>query len=247
MKNPMVKKLQNFVPIGSDDRAFLDGVIERKRTVPAKVDIISEGDAPDEVHLILKGFACRYKILKNGSRQIMAYLVPGDLCDVNVFLLDHMDHSLGALSECEVVDIPRPVILEMLDRPAIAKALALSTMVDEGTLREWLVNLGRRHAAGRIAHLMCELLDRLNAVGLVDDDSYQLPITQVELADTTGISGVHANRVLQRLRRQKLISLEGEELVVLDLAGLKRIAGWNPNYLHLQARATDDPIPFRII
>ena len=234
MPNLLSRKLGNFSRLSADARELLDRVAAKSRTVPPNTDLISEGDKPQDVHLILRGFACRYKILQNGGRQIMAYLVPGDLCDLNVYLLDDMDHSLGTLSECEVVDLDRKTINTMLRNPDIARALALSTMVDEGTLREWLVNIGRRTAEERIAHLICELLARLSVVGLVADDSYRLPITQVELADTTAMTSVHVNRIIQRLRRNGLISLSRGELVVLDVEGLQRLAGWNPNYLHLQ-------------
>ena len=164
----------------------------------------------------------------------MAYLGPGDLCDLHVYLLDHMDHSVGTLAECQVVDVSRSSIQQLLGRPAIAKAMLMGTMVDEGTLREWLVNIGQRQAEPRVAHLLCELLARLRSVGLVSDDRYTLPLTQVELADTMGVTPVHMNRVLQSLRRKSLISLEGDQLTVLNAKGLEQEAGWNPNYLHLR-------------
>jgi CRP-like cAMP-binding protein len=238
MANLLARKLQNFVELDAEDIDLLDRVVANPRTVVAGVDVISEGDVPSDVRLILKGFACRYKVLPDGGRQIMAYLVPGDICDLHVFLLDVMDHSMATLSDCVIVDIPRPVILALLERPRIAQGFLLSTLVDEGTLREWLVNVGRRKAEERVAHLLCELLARLRSVGLVNEDSYQLPITQAELADTTGLSTVHMNRVLQRLRAAKLITLKGTMLVVLDVPGLQELAGWDPNYLHLKQRQT---------
>ena len=234
MLNLLTRKLENFVSLDRDDRALLDRVIESPRQVPAGVEVISEGDKPTDVHLVLDGFACRYKVLPDGGRQIMAYLVPGDICDLHVFLLDQMDHSMSTLSACTIVDIPRATVLALLERPRIAQGFLLSTLVDEGTLREWLVNVGRRSADDRVAHLLCELLARLESVGLVQNDSYRLPITQVELADTTGLSSVHVNRVLQRLRASKLITLQGSQLVVLDVKGLRELAGWNANYLHLR-------------
>jgi CRP-like cAMP-binding protein len=233
----LARKLGNFVDLDQVALDLLDRVVARSRIVPANTDLISEGDKPGNVHLVLRGFACRYKLLENGTRQIVAYLVPGDLCDLHVFLLDHMDHSVSTLSECEVVDIPRATILAMLDRPDIARGLLLSTMVDEGTLREWLASVGRRSAEERVAHLLCELLARLRSVGLASEDTFPLPVTQVELADTTGMTAVHVNRIIQRLRREKLISLGGKELVVLDVAGLQKLAGWNPNYLHLRRQS----------
>ena len=234
MVNYFSRKLQNFTHLDQADLDFLDEVTARPRLVATGVDLIAEGDKPSDVHLVVSGFACRYKILQDGRRQIMAYLVPGDICDLHVFLLDHMDHSMGTLAPSQIVDFPRATVLQMLDRPAIAKALLLSTMVDEGTLREWLVNIGQRQAEPRIAHLLCELLARMRAVGLVTDNTYSLPLTQVEIAETMGMTPVHLNRVLQSLRQKELISFGGKELVVLDVKGLEREAGWNPNYLHLR-------------
>lgn len=235
--NFLSRKLLNFGPLDQADLALLDAVVGKTRTVQPYVDLIAEGDKPGDVHLVLRGFACRYKILQDGRRQIMAYLVPGDLCDLHVYLLDHMDHSVGTLAECQVVDVSRSSIQQLLGRPAIARAMLMSTMVDEGTLREWLVNIGQRQAEPRVAHLLCELLARLRSVGLVSDDRYTLPLTQVELADTMGVTPVHMNRVLQSLRRKSLISLEGDQLTVLNSKGLEQEAGWNPSYLHLRTQA----------
>jgi CRP-like cAMP-binding protein len=182
-------------------------------------------------------FACRYKFTSDGRRQIMAYLVPGDFCDLHVFILKHMDHSIATLSPCTVVDIPRAHVLELTERPAIARALWWATLVDEATLREWLVNIGQREAAQRIAHLLCELLLRLRAVGLANGDSYELPITQAELGDTTGVSTVHVNRSLQALREAGLITLKAKYLVILDAKRLEKFSGFRANYLHLNGEA----------
>jgi predicted PurR-regulated permease PerM/CRP-like cAMP-binding protein len=178
------------------------------RRVDARTDIIREGDRPDDVRLVLEGFACRYKILPDGKRHIMAYLVPGDLCDMHVFILKEMDHSIGTLSACRVVEIPRPRILEMLERPAIAQALWWAALVDEAALREWLVNIGRRPAEQRVGHLLCELLMRLQMVGLTNGNSYELPIIQSDVAETLGLSVVHVNCSLRRTV-QPIQSAEG--------------------------------------
>jgi CRP-like cAMP-binding protein len=124
----------------------------------------------------------------------------------------------------------------LLERPNIARALWAAALVDEATLREWLVNLGGRPADERVAHLLCELLLRLRAVGLANGNSYELPLTQAELADTMGLSHVHMNRVIQRLRGEKLITLKGKNLVILDVERLKAFSGFNPNYLHILNR-----------
>ena len=219
---------------------MLADTIRESRLIRARTDIIAEGQRTDDVHLVLEGFACRYKILPDGKRHIMAYLVPGDLCDVHVFILKAMDHGVGTLSACRVVDIRRDRILKMLERPAIARALWWSALVDEATLREWLVNIGGRPGEQRVAHLLCELLMRLQTVGLANGNSYELPITQSDLAETVGLTVVHVNRVLQRLRAAGLITLQSRRLVINDAQALKAFSEFNPNYLHLDEKAAQE-------
>lgn len=231
--NLLIRKLESFHPLSQDDRALLDRHSRPVREIEAKRDIIREGDTPENVFLILSGFACRYKMIEQGKRQIVAYLVPGDFCDVQVFILQEMDHNIGTISRCHVVDIPRQAILDLTERPAIARAFWWASLVDAAVLREWLVNIGQRPAEERIAHLLCELLVRLAAVGLVKDNTYTLPITQTDLADTMGMTNVHANRMLTSLREHGLIEIHAKELVVKDVERLKAFSGFDPNYLHL--------------
>ena len=187
MGNLLTRKLEAFAPLPEADKRLLDDVIQEPQEVGPREDLIREGEAPTDVNLILEGFACRYKVLADGTRQIMAYLVPGDFCDLHVFILKEMDHSIATLSRCTVVKIPRQRILELTERPAIARAFWWAALVDEATLREWLVNIGARPAEQRVAHLLCELLVRLRVVGLADGGQYELPLTQKELGDTTGL------------------------------------------------------------
>lgn len=234
MPNVFVQKLSRFAVLSNADKRALTAAIRKVGHVPARRDIIEEGDAPDFVHLILDGFACRYKILPDGSRQIVAYLVPGDFCDLHVFLLGQMDHSIGALSACTVVYIPRDTITKLLlESSAVASALLMATLVDEATLREWLANIGRRSAVKRLAHLLCELLLRLEVVGLVKGDTYSLPLRQIDLADTLSMSIVHINRSLQKLRKAGMVTYSQRTLKVLDPIQLKKFSEFNPNYLHL--------------
>ena len=231
--NLLTRKLEMFGPLPDADRELLDAAVGRVRAVRADQDIVRENDPTGDVHLIVGGFACRYKLLKDGLRQIVAFLVPGDFCDLHVFILGKMDHSIATLSPALVVDIPRARILEMTERPALARALWWATLVDEATLREWLLNIGRREAEERIAHLICELHLRLRSVGLANDDKFALPITQAEIGDALGLSAVHVNRSLHVLKAQNLITLRHREMVITDLARLRALAQFNPNYLHL--------------
>ena len=163
----------------------------------------------------------------------MAFLIPGDLCDVHVALLKQMDHSIGALSACKVAFIPARAISDIIEEHrGLANALWWATLVDEAISREWLVNIGRREAEHRVAHLICEMMLRSRAVGLTDDDSFDLPLTQEELADTVGTSHVHMNRTLQKLRGDGWITTNGKNVLVNDLPALMEFSGFDPTYLH---------------
>ncbi|MCJ2138641.1 Crp/Fnr family transcriptional regulator [Methylobacterium sp. E-066] len=235
MQQALTRKLESFEPLSDQARWALNGLVLKVRQVDARQDLIQEGDKPDNVLLILDGFACRYKVLPDGQRQIMALLVPGDFCDLNVFILDEMDHSIGTISTCQVVDIPRRAIDEItVHHPSIARAFWWCSLVDGAVLREWLVNMGGRSPVQRIAHLLCELLMRLEAVGRVTDNSYAFPLTQTEIADTMGLSDVHVNRTLRELRALGLIHLKYRVLTILDVERLKAFCLFTPNYLHLR-------------
>ena len=237
--NLLTRKLEGFATLGDDDRHLLDDIVRHVRELPARADLIREGDRPDDVHLVLEGLACRYKLLEDGTRSIMAFLVPGDFCDLHIAILGEMDHAIGTLAPSRVVGIPRRGIARLLERPAIARALWWSTLVDEGILREWLVNMGTRDAPKALAHLFCELFARMKFVGLVSEDSCDLPITQEELSDAVGTSAVHTNRSLQELRRRGLIEFESKRLTILDPKELIRYSGFHPNYLHRRKAGWD--------
>lgn len=234
MDNPLTRKLETYVVLGDDDRRLLDKVIMGSKTYSAKKDIISQDDRPENVHLILSGLACRYKVIERGERQIFAFLIKGDFCDLHVALLNRMDHSIAALTKCQVVDIPRKTILDLLENHAvIAKGLLMASLVDEAVPREWVVNVGRRPAEQRIAHLFCEIHARKTAIGAAEKGEVNLPITQVELADTVGLSAVHVNRCLMALRERGVIEFDRGVLRVLDIPRLQAIAGFDESYLHL--------------
>ena len=237
--NPLIAKLEAFIDLTPVDREWLTTISSRTMGVEANTTLINEGDVPHDVFLILEGFAYRYKTTPEGKRQIFAYLVPGDFCDLHVALLNEMDHSIGTLSACRVVKIPTRTIVDLTDNhPRLAKAFWWCSLVDEATLREWLVNVGQRSALQRIAHLFCELHVRLEAVKLTVGGSFELPISQAELADTVGISNVHVNRSLKRLREAGLMTFRGRSVRIPDVDKLKQFASFNPNYLHLGRRGS---------
>lgn len=230
---PLVAKLETLAPLPPADRAALSRICEGARPMGARRSIIREGDRPDHVHLIVEGWAARYKLLPDGARQITAFLLPGDFCDIHVTVLAEMDHSIATLTRARVAAVPRAAIRELVARPNLALAFWWATLVDEAVLRAWIVNVGRRGAYEAIGHLMCELYVRMRNVGLTTDHRFFLPLTQEEIADALGLTPVHVNRVLQRMRGEALITLKGGLLVILDYARLEAAAGFNPNYLHV--------------
>ena len=234
---PLTSKLEKLAPLSDEDREALWDLCSDVREVPARRHILSDGERPDHVHIILGGWAARYKVLRDGARQITAFLIPGDFCDLHVTILREMDHGILALTPATVAYIPHQAMQDLpLNRPALARALWWATLVDESVLRAWIVNIGRRDAYEGIAHLLCELHARMRNVGLVQDGTFSLPLTQEEIADALGLTPVHVNRVLQRLRKQGLITLEARRLTLVDPEALRDAAGFDPSYLHERAR-----------
>jgi CRP-like cAMP-binding protein len=235
--NPLARKLSAFADLSTLDTAYLDCIVSDVRLHKAGHTLIGQGDRPEMVFLLVEGWACRYKDLRDGSRQIMAFLIPGDLCDINIFILNQMDHGIALLSDARVAAISKGEMEALLkERHDLARALFWATLVDEAVLREWLANIGQRDAFERVAHLFCELWVRLNQVGLVTADRFSLPLTQEQLGQTMGLTPVHVNRVLQRMRAENLITLEAKHLTILNCERMKRVAGFSPNYLHLVRR-----------
>ncbi|WP_424137930.1 Crp/Fnr family transcriptional regulator [Roseomonas chloroacetimidivorans] len=235
MSNPLVRKLEQFTRLASSEKQLLDELAASGvRQIGAREDIIREGDQPQVLNLLLSGWACRYKHLEDGRRQIIAFFLPGDLCDSHVFVLREMDHSVGALTPVTFAQIPRRRVEEVsLAYPRITQALWWESLVSTAVQREWTVSLGQRDALERMAHLLCELFLRLRGVGLTDGNRCEFPLTQSELADAMGLSTVHVNRTLQEMRAANLIVLKGKTLVIPDLEALQLAAQFNPNYLHL--------------
>jgi CRP-like cAMP-binding protein len=236
MATPFIQKLQYGAALSPEGRKALEDAAQRDvRDVGARQDLIREGDRPEDVHLLIEGWACRYKVMPDGGRQILAYLIPGDFCDLHVAILGEMDHSIATLSDAKVAFISPPAVDALTSRHgSVNRALWWATLVDEAILREWLASMGRKSADRQMAHLFCEMLARMQAVGLGTDNSFEFPITQAELGDTLGISEVHANRMLQQLRGDGLVEFHDRRLTVLDVEGLKAFAEFNPNYLHLK-------------
>lgn len=236
MFSPLIRRLGHGAELLQPDCERLSYLAPTRR-VEAYQNIIRQGDRPENVHLILGGIACRYKVLRDGSRQIMALLVPGDFCDLHVAILGAMDHGIASLSPCIVADLSRATIVDLIENyPRIAHALSWAALVDAAVLREWLVNIGQRETNQRLAHLICELRIRLQVAGIGDAGSYQLPIIQRDLADVMGVTSVHINRTLQFLREEGLITLRSRRLNIPNVERLEAYCDFDPSYLHLVKR-----------
>lgn len=235
MSTALITKLERFTKLSAHDRAMLSRLAtERVRQLGAHQDIIREGEEPLDINVVISGWAYRHKQLEDGRRQIIAFFLPGDLCDHNVFILREMDHSVSTITPVTVAAVSRETFDEVtLNHPRITQALWWESLVGSAIQREWTVNLGQRSATERMAHLLCELFLRLQSVDLVDGNSCEFPVTQVELADATGLSAVHVNRTLQELRSSGVIELKGKTLTIPDLNALMRVSMFNTNYLHL--------------
>lgn len=224
-----------FASLTAEDEALIAGLGGRGiREAAPRRDLICEGERPRGVICILDGWASIYKQLPSGRRQVTAFLIPGDLADANVFILREMDHSIGAITRVRYAEIA-PADFETLTAasPRIATALWKHSLVNVSIAREWVLNVGQRTAYQRLAHLLCEMVVKLRAAGLADGDFHDWPLTQVDLAEATGLTSVHVNRTLQQLRQDGLIRLRARRLVVPDLAALMRVGLFTPNYLHL--------------
>lgn len=235
----LVRRLDGLVCLSAEEKDRLAGLVPpASRSVDARRDFAREGDVPKHASLICEGWACRHKTMPDGRRQIVALLIPGDLCDVNLQLIRERDHSLGAITNVRVAEIPFATLESIkATGPNVSRALDVGELAVAATAHEWVLNLGQRSAYERIAHLMVEMVTRLSQVGLARPDGIDWPLTQADLADTVGLTPVHVNRTLQQLRRDGVISLSNKRLVIPDLGRLRRAAMFNDNYLHFEREA----------
>ncbi|MCL6250833.1 Crp/Fnr family transcriptional regulator [Altererythrobacter sp. KTW20L] len=233
MANRFVQKLSGLADLDADDAAALERVTAKPRRYVARQDLIREGDEPGPMFVVLEGWVCRYKILPSGSRQIMAFLMPGDACDLHIKLLAQMDHGIQAITTASVATVSREQMESMMrDHPNIARTMYMAQLVDEGIMRAWIVSMGRRSAAERVAHLICELYLRARSIGLTGEGEFALPLSQLVLADALGMTAVHINRVLKELRLAGAMALTRGSVTILDPVKLVQIAGFDENYLH---------------
>ncbi|WP_346795984.1 Crp/Fnr family transcriptional regulator [Halomonas sp. Bachu 37] len=231
----MIHKLESIFSLADEEKQAIEELPIQVVDLKSGQDIVRIGDHPTQSCLVLAGFTCVYKLTSEGKRQIMTLHVPGDIPDLQSLHLNVMDMSIASISPCTVGFIQHENLRDLCERyPRIGIAFWRETLVDASVYREWLLSVGQRDAYPRMAHLFCELLMRLKAVGLVDDNTFELPITQADLADATGITSVHMNRVFQALRADGLIQTQGAQVTFPDWEKLKEAGDFDPLYLHLE-------------
>ena len=234
---PMLRKLNMWAKLDAADERALLALPYQLVTIDRGRSPVTEGDVVSHCWLLLSGFCVRYKIVGEGGRQILSIHMVGDLVDLQNSLLGVADHGVQTLTECEMARIPIEAIRHLTDtRPVIKDALWYDTLVDGSIHREWVANVGRRNAKARIAHLLCEFALKLEAIGLGQHLGYELPMTQEQLADATGMTAVHVNRVLQTLKKEGLIERATSRSVLIgDWKRLAAVGDFDRGYLHLDA------------
>ena len=240
----MLPKLNKWFPLSEGDRTALLALPHKLRTLEPSQYVVREGDKAEHSCLLLSGYAFRQKIVGDGGRQILALHIKGDMMDLQNSLLGRADHNVQALTRIEIAMIPREAVLELTEqRPAIGRAMWHDTLVDGSVHREWTASIGRRDARARVAHLLCEFALRLQVAGLVEQNGYELPMTQEQLADCIGLTPVHVNRTLKALEADGLISRTKRSVRAEDWDKLARVGDFTSDYLHIdRAGHSIDPL-----
>ena len=233
---PMVQRLSYLVQLDAADKAALLALPHSMKTLEPHHYIVREGDQATHSCVMLSGFSVRHKIVGGGFRQIVAIHMHGDMVDLQNSLLGTADHSVQMLTAGKVGLIPREEVIRIaFERPAIGRAMWLDTLIDASISREWIANVGRRDARTRVAHVLCEFALRLKIAGLGEHTDYQLPMTQEQLGDATGLTAVHINRTLKALEADGLIArMAPRSITIGDWKKLAETGDFNSGYLHLQ-------------
>ena len=236
--HPLVRKLESIAPLSDEERRAIVALPMMVRNLKADQDIVRDQDRPSQCCLILEGFACRYKVIEGGKRQIFSFHIPGDIPDLQSLHLEIMDHSLGTIVASKVAFVSHETVRAFVRaHPRIGDVFWRDTLIDAAIFREWMAGLGRREAYARIAHLFCELYTKFSAVDLVNGHAFGMPLTQAELGDALGLSTVHVNRTLQELRHNGLIKTQAGKVIIDDWDALRAAGEFDPTYLHLKKPA----------
>ena len=230
--SPFARKLAAFVRLSTDDLSVLSDVYRRRRNFPAGRDMIHQGQTDQVAYILASGWACSYKILPEGTRQIVDFQIPGDFLGLRSVLLHTADHNVEPVTAVQASEVRgQDLLMAFSETPRLAMAVLWAASRDEAMVVEHLVDLGRRSATERTAHYLLELGARLRLVGLGDKDGYGCPLSQYLLADALGLSAVHVNRVLRELREEGLLTFQKGRVRFDDYDALVEYAGFDRAYL----------------
>ena len=233
---PVLRKLKRLGPLETEDTAALAALPRQTENVPRLRQLIRERETPERCCFLIGGFAARHKVAVNGARQVVSFHIPGDILDIQHLLLGRADHSVETITPARVVWIPKEDLLRLaFERPNIGKALWRDCLIDASIFREWVLNVGRRNAKSRIAHMLCEFVIRCETLGLGSREDFELPMTQIQIGDATGMTAVHVNRTLKLLDADGALLRDRNRFRVLQWERLCQIADFDPAYLHAAA------------
>ena len=234
----LLTKLSHNHGLSDDDQAEFGRLPLHEAAIASGVDVVRAGDQAKRCAVILEGLAFSYKLTGDGKRQILCFHLAGDMPDLQSLRFSKTDTGVATVSGCRVGYVPYAALRDLCSRhPSLADVLWRETLVQAAIVREWLLNVGQRDALAGLAHLICEMVVRQQAVGLTSNHSCSFPLTQTSLADALGLSTVHVNRTVQTLRADKLIVWQRQHLTVLDWERLRVVADFDPAYLHFGPEA----------
>jgi CRP-like cAMP-binding protein len=232
----LIRKLDRLATLDDADRQAIADLPLRTTKVRAGEDLVHEGDRITECCLLISGYAFRAKAAANGNRQIVSFHLAGDMLDIQHILLAKADHGLKTLTEATIAWLPIAAVKALMqDRPGIGEALWRDSLIDASIFREWVLNIGRRDAKSRIAHMLCEFAVRREAAGLGTPERFDLPMSQEHIADATGLTSVHVNRMLMALSDDGIIERDRREVRITDWDQMRRVADFDVDYLHMAA------------
>lgn len=218
------------------EKQILERSVREVATLPSRHRLVKAGEPVETSTLLLEGFICRYMDDRDGLRQLVAVHVPGDFVDLHAFPMKKLDHDVATIGPVKIALFDHATLQTITeDFPHLTRRLWFSTLLDAAMHREWIFRIGRLGAEGRVAHLFCEIYTRLEMVGLAEGGQFTLPMTQPDLAEACGITGVHVNRVLRLLRERNLVTFRANLVSIMDLAGLARVGEFTPDYLYGKA------------
>ncbi|MBL4927785.1 Crp/Fnr family transcriptional regulator [Fuscibacter oryzae] len=230
--SPFARKLAAFVRLSQSDLSVMSEIYQRRRRFSVGVDMIHQGQSGQSAFVLASGWACSYKILPGGTRQIVDFQIPGDFLGLRSVLFRTADHNVEPITPVQASEVTQHDLLDAFARtPRLATAVLWAASRDEAMVVEHLVDLGRRSAAERMAHFMLEMGARLRLVGIGDRTGYACPLSQYLLADALGLSAVHVNRVLRELRESGLLTFQKGRVVFDDHDALVELAGFDRAYL----------------